>query len=114
MNVYVRELCRGLSRLGVMTDVFTRRQDPNTPNVVEMADGSRIIHIDTGAPRHRDKYAVLDDLSEFACNVQRYRNFVGARYDLIHSHYWSPGGWRRCSRITGTSRSWRCSTRWRR
>jgi D-inositol-3-phosphate glycosyltransferase len=91
MNVYVRELCRGLSRLGVETDVFTRRQDPNVPNVVEMADGSRVIHIDAGAPRHRDKYAVLDDLSEFACNVQRYRNFVGARYDLIHSHYWLSG-----------------------
>ena len=36
MNVYVRELCRGLSRLGVMTDVFTRRQDPDVPNVVEL------------------------------------------------------------------------------
>jgi D-inositol-3-phosphate glycosyltransferase len=91
MNVYVRELCRGLSRLGVTTDIFTRRQDPNVPNVVELADGSRVIHIDAGAPRHRDKYAVLDDLSEFACNVQRYRNFVGARYDLIHAHYWLSG-----------------------
>ena len=32
MNVYVRELCQGLSRLGVTTDIFTRRQDPNLPN----------------------------------------------------------------------------------
>jgi len=91
MNVYVRELCRGLSKLGIETDIFTRRQDPNVPNVVELAEGSRVIHIDAGAPRHRDKYAVLDDIAEFACNVQRYRNFVGARYDLIHSHYWLSG-----------------------
>jgi len=91
MNVYVRELCRGLGRLGVSTDVFTRRQDPNVPNVVELGDHARVIHIDAGAPRHRDKYAVLDDISEFACNVQRYRNFVGARYDLIHGHYWLSG-----------------------
>jgi D-inositol-3-phosphate glycosyltransferase len=91
MNVYVRELCRGLSRLGIETDIFTRRQDPNVPNVVELAEGSRVIHIDAGPPRHRDKYAVLDDISEFACNVQRYRNFVGARYDLIHAHYWLSG-----------------------
>src|SRR3954467_10693461 len=91
MNVYVRELCRGLSKLGIETDIFTRRQDPNVPNVVELAEGSRVIHIDAGAPRHRDKYAVLDDISEFACNVQRYRNFVGARYDLIHAHYWLSG-----------------------
>lgn len=91
MNVYVRELCRGLSRLGVMTDVFTRRQDPDVPTVVELDELSRVIHVDAGAPRHRDKYAVVDDLPELACNIQRYRNHVGARYDLIHSHYWLSG-----------------------
>jgi D-inositol-3-phosphate glycosyltransferase len=91
MNVYVRELCRGLGRLGVMTDVFTRRQDPNVPTVVELGEHARVIHVDAGAPRHRDKYAVVDDLPELACNIQRYRNFVGARYDLIHSHYWLSG-----------------------
>jgi D-inositol-3-phosphate glycosyltransferase len=91
MNVYVRELCRGLGRLGVMTDVFTRRQDPDVPTVVELGAHTRVIHVDAGAPRHRDKYAVVDDLPELACNVQRYRNFLGARYDLIHSHYWLSG-----------------------
>src|SRR6184192_1406494 len=60
MNVYVRELCRGLSRLGVMTDVFTRRQDPDVPTVVKLAEHARVIHVDAGAPRHRDKYAVVD------------------------------------------------------
>jgi D-inositol-3-phosphate glycosyltransferase len=88
MNVYVRELSRELGRLGVETDVFTRRQDPDVPNVVELAPGARVIHVDAGPARHVDKYAVIDYLSEFACNVQRFRNFVGARYDVIHSHYW--------------------------
>jgi D-inositol-3-phosphate glycosyltransferase len=91
MNVYVRELCRGLGRLGVATDVFTRRQDPDVPTIVELGEHSRVIHVDAGAPRHRDKYSVVDDLPELACNIQRYRNFVGARYDLIHSHYWLSG-----------------------
>ncbi|MCC7369989.1 MAG: glycosyltransferase [Chloroflexi bacterium] len=91
MNVYVRELCRGLGRMGVATDVFTRRQDPDVPTVVELGNHTRVIHVDAGAPRHRDKYAVVDDLPELACNIQRYRNFVGARYDLIHSHYWLSG-----------------------
>lgn len=91
MNVYVRELCRGLGRLGVATDIFTRRQDPDVPTVVELGEHSRVIHVDAGAPRHRDKYSVVDDLPELACNIQRYRNFVGARYDLIHSHYWLSG-----------------------
>ncbi|MCC6174635.1 MAG: glycosyltransferase [Chloroflexi bacterium] len=91
MNVYVRELSRGLGRLGVATDVFTRRQDPDVPTVVEFGDGARVIHVDAGPPRHVDKYTVVDDLSELACNVQRYRNFEGIRYDLIHSHYWLSG-----------------------
>jgi len=91
MNVYVRELCRGLGRLGVQTDVFTRRQDPDVPTVVELGEHARVIHVDAGAPRHRDKYAVVDDLPELACNIQRYRNHIGARYDLIHSHYWLSG-----------------------
>ena len=77
MNVYVRELCRGLGRLGVQTDVFTRRQDPDVPTVVEIGDHARVIHVDAGAPRHRDKYAVVDDLPELACNIQRYRNHAG-------------------------------------
>jgi D-inositol-3-phosphate glycosyltransferase len=91
MNVYVRELSRELGRLGVATDVFTRRQDPDVPDVVELGDHARVIHVDAGPPRHMDKYAVLEYLSEFACNVQRYRNFLGARYDLIHAHYWLSG-----------------------
>jgi D-inositol-3-phosphate glycosyltransferase len=91
MNVYIRELSRELGKLGVMSDIFTRRQDPDVPDIVELGPNARVIHIDAGPPRHMDKYAVVDYLSEFACNVQRFRNFVGARYDLIHSHYWLSG-----------------------
>ncbi|MFN8523065.1 MAG: glycosyltransferase [Chloroflexota bacterium] len=88
LNVYVRELSRELSELGVGADIFTRRQDPTVPAIVELAANARVIHVDGGPPRHFDKYAVLDYTSEIACNVQRYRNFLGARYDLIHAHYW--------------------------
>ena len=91
MNVYVRELSRELGKLGVATDVFTRRQDPELSTTVELGRNARVVHVDAGPPRRVDKYAVLDYLSEFACNVQRFRNFVGARYDLIHAHYWLSG-----------------------
>ena len=91
MNVYVRELSRELGKLDVATDVFTRRQDPELSTVVALGENARVVHIDAGPPRHVDKYAVLDYLSEFACNVQRFRNFHGARYDLVHAHYWLSG-----------------------
>ncbi len=91
MNVYVRELSRELGKLGVATDVFTRRQDPELCSVVALGENARVVHVDAGPPRHVDKYAVLDYLSEFACNVQRFRYFHGVRYDLVHAHYWLSG-----------------------
>ncbi len=91
MNVYVRELGRALAARGVTIDVFTRRQAPDVPDVVDFAPGARVIHIDAGPHRHVDKYDILDYLPDFACGIQRYRALTGSSYDLIHSHYWLSG-----------------------
>jgi D-inositol-3-phosphate glycosyltransferase len=91
MNVYVRELGRALAARGVTVDVFTRRQAPDVPDVVDFAPGARVIHIDAGPHRHVDKYDILDYLPDFACGIQRYRALTGSSYDLIHSHYWLSG-----------------------
>ncbi|MBV9748855.1 MAG: glycosyltransferase, partial [Acetobacteraceae bacterium] len=91
MNVYVRELGRALAARGVGMDVFTRRQAPDVPDVVEYAPGARVIHLDAGPHRHVDKYDVLDYLPDFACGVQRFRALTGVSYDLVHSHYWLSG-----------------------
>jgi D-inositol-3-phosphate glycosyltransferase len=88
LNVYVREVSRELAARGVQVDIFTRRQEDHTADVVELAPGARIVHLDAGSTRALDKYEVLDHLSEFACGVQRYRLLTGRRYDLIHAHYW--------------------------
>jgi D-inositol-3-phosphate glycosyltransferase len=91
MNVYIRELGRALGARGVAVDVFTRRQTPAVPDVVEYAPGVRVVHLDAGPNRHVDKYDVLDYLPELACGVQRWRALTGASYDLVHSHYWLSG-----------------------
>jgi D-inositol-3-phosphate glycosyltransferase len=91
MNVYVRELSRALGRQGIAVDVFTRRQDPAVPRVVEFGPGARVIHLDAGPPRHLDKYEALEYLPELACNLQRFRALEGLSYDVIHSHYWLSG-----------------------
>jgi D-inositol-3-phosphate glycosyltransferase len=88
LNVYVREVSRELASLGVQVDIFTRRQEDHTAEVVELVPGARIIHLDAGPPRALDKYDVLDHLSEFACGVQRFCLLTGRRYDVIHAHYW--------------------------
>jgi D-inositol-3-phosphate glycosyltransferase len=91
MNVYIRELGRALAARGVAVDIFTRRQNPNVPDVVEYAPGARVVHLDAGPHRHVDKYDVVDYLPEFACGVQRWRALTGLSYDLVHAHYWLSG-----------------------
>jgi len=91
MNVYVRELSRELARRGALVDIFTRRQDPTLPVVVELAPGARVVHLDAGPARHLDKYEVLEYLPDLACSLQRFRALEGVSYDLIHSHYWLSG-----------------------
>jgi D-inositol-3-phosphate glycosyltransferase len=91
MNVYVRELSRTLGSRGVEVDVFTRRQDSKLATVTPIAPNARLIQLDAGPPRHFDKYAVLEYLPDLACNLQRFRNFSGAPYDVIHAHYWLSG-----------------------
>jgi D-inositol-3-phosphate glycosyltransferase len=91
MNVYVRELSRTLGERGVGVDVFTRRQDPDLETILPIGPHARLIQLDAGPPRHIDKYAVLEYLPDLACNLQRFRNFSGKPYDVIHAHYWLSG-----------------------
>src|SRR5688572_30073259 len=44
LNVYVREVSRELAARGVQVDIFTRRQEDHTADVVELAPGARIVH----------------------------------------------------------------------
>jgi D-inositol-3-phosphate glycosyltransferase len=91
MNVYVRELSRTLGERGVDVDVFTRRQDSDIDTITRIGPHARLIQLDAGPPRHIDKYAVVDYLPDLACNLQRFRNFSGHPYDVIHAHYWLSG-----------------------
>src|SRR5437660_1122655 len=43
-NVYVGQLARLLTRLGHEVDIFTRRDRPDVPDIVDWCEGARIIH----------------------------------------------------------------------
>ena len=91
MNVYVRELSRHLGQQGIAVDVYTRRQDPCMPTVVDFAPQARVIHLNAGPPAPYTKYRVLDHLPEFLERVQGFMATHGLGYDLLHSHYWLSG-----------------------
>ena len=90
MNVYVMQIARQLARRGVQVDVFARRHDPADPQVVHLADGARLIHLNAG-PLSTEKQGVYDFLPDFTLAVEAYRRSEGAAYDLIASHYWLSG-----------------------
>ena len=88
MNVYVRELSRGLGKLGLSVDVFTRWHDPNDPEVLSIGEKVRLIHIAAGEPEDTPKTDIYSCLPEFLRNLHAFLEREGAAYDLLHSHYW--------------------------
>jgi D-inositol-3-phosphate glycosyltransferase len=86
MNVYIREVAREMARRGVRSDIFTRRTDPDMPDIVEMYDGVRVINVKAGPvrPVHKDLLPRL---------VRRFTEGVVSfgPYDVIHAHYWLSG-----------------------
>lgn len=91
MNVYVREVARELGRMGVRVDVFTRSQNPEVPRVVPMGPNCRVIHLAAGPESWIPREEAHRHLPEFVARLEAFREQDGARYDLIHAHYWLSG-----------------------
>ena len=91
MNVYVRELSCHIAALGLPIDVFTRRTDPETPEIQSPCDKVRVITIDAGPPEPINKSELFQYLPEFAAEMALFALRDGVRYDVIHAHYWLSG-----------------------
>ena len=106
MNVYVLQLAREYARRGNRVDVFTRHHDPNDPKIVEIEDGARVIHLDSG-PTDAAKSDLFGYIPRFMEEMRRFQRSEATtgriRYDIIHSHYWLSG------RVgMALSREWGC------
>lgn len=102
MNAYVLQLAREYARRGNRVDVFTRHHDPNDPKIVEIEDGARVIHLDSG-PANAAKSDLFGHIPRFLGELYRFQRAEGTRYDIVHSHYWLSG------RVgMALSREWGC------
>jgi D-inositol-3-phosphate glycosyltransferase len=92
MNVYIVELARRLAQAGTEVEVFTRSTSSALPEVVEMAPGVLVRHVDAGPYQGLSKNELPAQMCEFSRGVLRAE---AARppgwYDLVHSHYWLSG-----------------------
>ncbi len=87
LNVYVAEVARRLGERGRKIDVFTRRDDPSVPEVVEMNEHTRVIHVTAGPTQPTVKESLPDLAPVFSSQLDARM----ADYDVVHSHYWLSG-----------------------
>ena len=90
MNVYVMQLAKEFGRRGHQVDVFTRYHDPLDPQIVELGEGARVVHLKAG-PYDTTKQDLYQFIPEFLTALDSFRSEQGIDYDLIHSHYWLSG-----------------------
>ncbi len=90
-NVYVGQVAKHLAALGYKVDVFTRRDSPDLPEVVEWAPGARVIHITAGPPHFVRKEELLSYMDAFTLGMLRFARQEGLSYDLYHANFWMSG-----------------------
>ena len=87
LNVYVAEVARRLGERGLKVDVFTRAEDPDVDEIVEIHEHTRVISLPAGPKEMVSKESLLSLLPEFSGRLQRHID----GYDVVHSHYWLSG-----------------------
>ena len=87
MNVYLLQIARELGSRGHRADVYTRVHDPNDPEIVELGENARVIHVQAG-PLEETKRSLHRHIPQFLDGMAAFREREGIAYDLVHSHYW--------------------------
>lgn len=88
-NVHVAELSAAMARAGHEVTVYTRRDDPHSPEQVLTPDGYTVVHVPAGRPEPLPKDDLLGHMGEFArCLHERWSLH---RPDVAHAHFWMSG-----------------------
>ncbi len=91
MNVYVLELSKALSAMGLSVDMYTRCQDPSNQEVIEVSDNLRLIHLPAGPAGPYHKSQLLSVTDEFVAAYQEFTRRQNLAYDVLHCHYYLSG-----------------------
>jgi len=89
--VYVYELSKALSRLGIKVDVFSRWESRKADQQIRFAKRAKVIRLKAG-PRQfvsKDKFGPL--MPEFVEHFLEYMRMSRTKYDIIHSNYYYSG-----------------------
>jgi D-inositol-3-phosphate glycosyltransferase len=91
MNVYIQQLARESDHSNNTIDIFTRRTNEYSPQIVQIAPHVRVIHIKAGPSTSIHKHDLYQYVPAFAQRIDEFQHSEKTRYDLLHSHYWLSG-----------------------
>jgi D-inositol-3-phosphate glycosyltransferase len=89
-NVYVAQLAQQLAALGHAVDVFTRRDSPSLPEVLDWRPGARVIHVPAGPACYVRKEDLLPGMEEFTDWMLSWCE-AHEPYDLVHANFFMSG-----------------------
>ena len=89
MNLYILSLCNETNKLGIEVDIFARWHDQNEPEIIQINERTRLIHIRAGHPRDESTIDVYNCLPEFQANLLSFIEKEDIKYDVLRSHYWT-------------------------
>lgn len=87
MNVVELNSALALAKAGHQVDLITRRDNPEVPAVIQVAEGVRLLNLDAG-PAHPVAKSRSESLIE---PFHRAMAQLPPDYDIIHSHHWFSG-----------------------
>jgi D-inositol-3-phosphate glycosyltransferase len=90
-QTHVADLSAALAELGHEVRVYTRRDDPATPEVVATRDGIRVVHVPAGPAHPVPPDLLLPYMGEFARWLQEHWRAGGWTPDVAHAHFWTSG-----------------------
>jgi D-inositol-3-phosphate glycosyltransferase len=90
MNIYVCESAQQMAAQGIKVDIFTRRTNNLYPDIVDLGNGVRVLHLNVGPLDGVTKEKLPALIPELSAAFKAALT-CDAHYDVIHSHYWISG-----------------------
>ncbi|MDB6007274.1 MAG: hypothetical protein JWR15_4261 [Prosthecobacter sp.] len=90
-NIYVAHVARNLGLMGCAVDVFTRRDDPDLPEIQPWGRNVRVIHVPAGPAKYVRKEDLAPLMPEFARWMIGFIAGNKIRYDVLHPNFWMSG-----------------------
>ena len=87
-NVYVRQIGETLASQGWQVDMFTRRNAPEQPMIVQHQPNCRTIRLQAGPAEFIGRDVLFDYLPRFVEAFQAFQQQQKISYSLLHTHYW--------------------------